>query len=321
MTDRDETQRYKHNLWGEADGAAVYSVLAEAEKDPHLTQIYRRLAAVEGAHAEFWRSRLNRAVKVSPSSRPGGLAWLAWHFGPGFGLPDCQAQRNAVAGGLPADERSHARLILAAAGGGGVTGPVLAQLEGRHRGGGNALRAPVLSANDDLISMLTLEMGMAGAGAAELRILLTGLAGLVCGACAMAVGQWLSVNTAREPPESLEKEKDEPAPLYQAKGLGEERAKALANRLLSPKSALDRLVREDLGNDPKKLGPFSRLAGNAAIVASLALSGSALAMIGAGASLFTGRGIFFCAVRQLVIGYAAALVTFSIGRIAAVAPG
>jgi hypothetical protein len=165
MTDRDKPQRYNDNLRGEADGAAVYPALAEAEKDPHLAKIYRRPAALEGAHAEFWRSRLNRAVKVSPSSRPGGLAW---HFGPGFGLPGCQAQRDAVAGALPADERSHARLIPdAAGGGGGVAGPVLAQLEGRHRGGGNALRAPVLGANDDLISTLSLEMGMAGAGTAE----------------------------------------------------------------------------------------------------------------------------------------------------------
>jgi VIT1/CCC1 family predicted Fe2+/Mn2+ transporter len=104
------------------------------------------------------------------------------------------------------------------------------------------------------------------------------------------------------------------------------------------------LVREELGIDPKELGgsawaaagtsfalfatgaifpvaPFFFLAGAAAIVASLALSGLALAAIGAGTSLFTGRGLVFSAARQLAIGYAAALITFGIGRLAGVALG
>ena len=51
------------------------------------------------------------------------------------------------------------------------------------------------------------------------------------------------------------------------------------------------------------------------MVASLALSGVVLAAIGAGTSLFTGRGFFFSAARQVVIGYAAAAITFGIGRL------
>src|SRR3546814_14274449 len=41
-------------------------------------------------------------------------------------------------------------------------------------------------------------MGVAGAAAEERTILLTGIAGLVAGACSMAMGEWLSVNSARE---------------------------------------------------------------------------------------------------------------------------
>jgi VIT1/CCC1 family predicted Fe2+/Mn2+ transporter len=41
-------------------------------------------------------------------------------------------------------------------------------------------------------------MGIAGAGASGKSILLTGLAGLVAGACSMALGEWLSVTNARE---------------------------------------------------------------------------------------------------------------------------
>src|SRR5258706_7945652 len=81
---------------------------------------------------------------------------------------------------------------------GGLSGTALARLEGRHRAGGNALRAAVLGANDGLVSNLSLVMGVAGAAVSSSTILLTGLAGLVGGACSMAMGEWLSVTSARE---------------------------------------------------------------------------------------------------------------------------
>lgn len=374
MNQTDEERRLKDNLQGEVDGAAVYMALAEAEQDPNLATIYKRLAAVERAHAEFWRSRLDRAANkhttLTPSFRARALGWLARHFGPGFILPTIAAneardstqydtQADAAAGGLPADERSHARIInVALSTHKGLAGPALARLEGRHRGAtGNALRAAVLGANDGLVSNLSLVMGVAGAAAAERTILLTGLAGLVAGACSMAMGEWLSVTSSRELNEkqiateaaelkqSPEEEMEELALIYQAKGLGEAEARKLATRLLSQKDvALDTLVREELGIDPKQLGgsawaaagtsfllfslgaifpvaPFFVLSGPAAVLASLASAGLALAAVGAGTSLFTGRSVVFSATRQLAIGYAAALVTFGIGRLAGIALG
>lgn len=112
MRDKDDERRLKDNLQGEIDGAAVYAALAEAEAEPNLAKIYRRLAAVERAHAEFWQSRLNRTTKLAPSLRARGLAWLARRFGPSFVLPTLaasearnsshyDAQPDAVAGGLP----------------------------------------------------------------------------------------------------------------------------------------------------------------------------------------------------------------------------
>ena len=370
MADFNEQRRFKDNLQGEVDGAAIYAALADMEKDTNLANIYRRLAAVERAHAEFWRSRLDRASKkhtiLTPSFRARGLSWLARHFGPSFVLSAIAAseardsshydtQPDAVAGGLPADERSHARIIHAASSGHtGLAGPALARLEGRHRGGaaGNALRAAVLGANDGLVSNLSLVMGIAGAAAVDRTILLAGLAGLVAGACSMAMGEWLSVSSSRELYEkqiateaaeleqSPEEEMEELALIYQAKGLGEAEARALAGRILSQKDvALDTLVREELGIDPTKLGgsawtaagtsfalfslgavfpivPFFFLSGSNAILASVAVSGLALAAIGAGTSLFTGRSVMSSVVRQLAIGYAAALITYGIGRLA-----
>jgi VIT1/CCC1 family predicted Fe2+/Mn2+ transporter len=370
MTDADDRRRYVQNLQGEVDGAALYEALAGAEKDPKLAEVYRKLAQVEHAHGDFWRKQLDRIGAARPGLRPSfrarSLAWLARRFGAGFVLPTIAAaeardsaqydnQPEAVKAGMPADERSHRRVIQAAEESvGGVPGAMVASLEGRHAGGGNALRAAVLGANDGLCSNLSLVMGVAGASVAEKTILLTGLAGLVAGACSMALGEWLSVNSSRELYErqiateaaeleqSPEEEKEELVLIYQAKGLAEPQARALAEELLSRRdAALDTLVREELGVDPQELGgspwsaaassfllfaagaifpvfPFFFLQGSAAVVAAIALSGAALAAIGAGTSLFTGRGVLFSAVRQLLIGYAAAAVTFGVGRLVGV---
>jgi vacuolar iron transporter family protein len=371
MTDDGSAGRYRTNLQGEIDSAALYRAMAEAERDPHLSEVYQRLAAVEEAHAEFWRKQLSRLGATALALRPGwrtrSLVWLARRFGPQFVLPTLStleqrdvgvydAQPEAVAGGLPVAERSHNRVVeaMASAMPGGASGSSLARLEGRHRGGGNALRAAVLGANDGLVSNLSLVMGVAGAAEPGGTILLTGLAGLVAGACSMAMGEWLSVTSSGELSQQQiaieadelqqipEEEMEEMVLIYQAKGLDEAAARALAERLMANKDgALDTLVREELGIDPAELGgspwtaagtsfglfaagaifpvaPFFVLQGGAALVTSLVASGVALALIGGGTSLFTGRGIVFSSARQLAIGYAAAAITYAIGRLVGV---
>jgi VIT1/CCC1 family predicted Fe2+/Mn2+ transporter len=375
MTDREAAARYRANLRGEVDGAALYRALADAETDPRLKEVYGRLAAVEEGHAEFWRKQLDRigarAGRLGLGWRTRALAWLARRFGPQFVLPTINrleqrdsgqydAQAEAVAGGLPAAERSHARVVQAieSSAPGGLQGSALARLEGRHRAmGGNALRAAVLGANDGLVSNLSLVMGVAGAAVAERTILLTGLAGLVSGACSMAMGEWLSVNSSREFYQKqieIEKSEVEQAPeeeieeivlIYEAKGLPRPQAEALAKQMMANKNtALDTLVREELGIDPDSLGgsawtaaassfllfsvgavfpvaPFLFFGGRTAVIASLAASGIALAAIGAGTSLFTGRSVAFSAFRQLLIGYLAAAITYAIGMLAGVTLG
>ena len=145
--------------------------------------------------------------------------------------------------------------------------------------------------------------------------------------------------------QSPEEEKEEIILIYQAKGLPEAQARALADRLMANKdTALDTLAREELGIDPDELGGsawtaagasfglfaigaifpvlgFFFLAGNAAIYAGIAFSAVALFGIGAGTSLFTGRGLFFSGMRQLVIGLGAAAITYGIGRLIGVSLG
>jgi VIT1/CCC1 family predicted Fe2+/Mn2+ transporter len=262
--------------------------------------------------------------------------------------PETQGTRMA------ADEGLHARLLQAIANTSreGMDGRMLARLEGRHRAiDGNALRAAVLSANDGLVSNLSLVMGVAGANLPSHAILITGLAGLLAGACSMAMGEWVSVQSSRELSQrqiALEAEEIKMAPeeerqelvlIYEAKGVPREEAtKMAAEVMLNPGKALDTLSREELGIDPGQLGgspweaagaafllfplgaivpvlPFALLTGMQAIGVSLLLSAMALFLIGAAITVVTGRSLLYSGGRQLVLGLAAAGLTYGIGRL------
>jgi VIT1/CCC1 family predicted Fe2+/Mn2+ transporter len=364
-----DARRWRANLQDELDSAALYRQVAEVEEDERLAQVYRRLAEVEERHAEFWRGRLREAGEEVPPHRIGWrarlLAWAARRFGIGFVLPTIDAMEQADAGGydaqpeaagtaLPAEERSHARLLQAIGEGGqgGLQGPSVARLEGRHRAAsGNSLRAAVLGANDGLLSNFSLVMGVAGAQLGHSEILITGLAGLVAGAGSMAMGEWISVMNARElfsrqiaiEREELEaipeEEREELTLIYQAKGLPADQAGELADRLMStPAQALDTLSREELGINPEELGgsasaaagtsfvlfaigatvpivPYLFGGGTGAIVLSAVLSAAALFGIGALITLMTGRGVLFSGGRQVLVGFAAAALTFGLGAL------
>jgi vacuolar iron transporter family protein len=117
-------------------------------------------------------------------------------------------------------------------------------------------------------------MGVAGAQVSANTVLVTGLAGLLAGAGSMAMGEWVSVQSARELAahqleieateieEIPDEEREELALIYEAKGLGTEDARALAARQIADTStALDTLAREELGIDPDELGGSAAVAG------------------------------------------------------------
>jgi VIT1/CCC1 family predicted Fe2+/Mn2+ transporter len=364
-----DLDRYQANLQDEIDGVALYRALAEVDPDPALAGIYGRLADAEERHAALWRAKIREAGGTLGPERP---AWrtrvliaLARRFGPGLVLPTIAGreeadrtkyaeQTDARAAGLSAEEQSHARLFRAIApeGSSGVSGSVIAQFEGRHRAsGGNALRAAVLGANDGLVSNASLVMGVAGADLAGRSILITGLAGLLAGSLSMALGEWLSVQSARElyahqigiEREELElmpaEEAEELALIYQSKGLPADRAKELADSIIQDQSAaLDTLAREELGVDPEELGgsawvaaitsfvlfsagaivpvfPYFFSSGWGAVIASVILSVIALFVIGAAITIITGQSALKSGGRQVLFGLAAAAITFGLGRL------
>src|SRR5262250_1217991 len=252
-----DVERYRENLRDELNGAALYTALAEADRDPIRKDLFLQLAQAEATHAQFWREKLGAAgLKEDafvPDFRTRLLARLAKRFGPRFVLPTIAAaefsDRNKYSGqpdaqALAAEERGHAAVVQAVAGATPkvVTGPNIARAEPWHRAAsGNNLRAAVLGANDGLVSNFCLMMGIAGAGTSNKTILLTGLAGLIAGACSMALGEWLSVTNARElaqtqigkEAEELEQtpqaEQHELALIFQAKGLPKEDAQRVAS--------------------------------------------------------------------------------------------
>ncbi|MGD1147473.1 MAG: VIT1/CCC1 transporter family protein [Thermoanaerobaculaceae bacterium] len=374
-TPRNDVARFRRNWQEEIDSAAIYAAIAQVEKAEKLAEVYRRLSASEETHIRFWEGKLRDAGGRVPHRRPSLrsrlIVALSRRFGTQSVVPmlamkeqagrhDYDDQPEALAANLPAVENSHARLLatISHARGSGMEGGLLARLEGRHRAvGGNALRAAVLGANDGLVSVLSLVMGVAGAHSSNRAILIAGLAGTLAGACAMAMGEWLSVQSARELAqrqidierdelrEAPKEEQEELSLIYQAKGLGKEEADTLAAKLMADKdNVLDTLTREELGLDPTELGgsaweaaitsfflfftgaiapvaPFLFLSGAPAVVTSLVASGLALFATGAAITLLTGRGVLYSGTRQLLIGLGAAGVTFGIGRLIGISVG
>ena len=363
-----DVARFRANRQAEVDSAALYRALSESETDARLASVFRRLSETESGHADFWERLLAPSGRAEPRPRPTwrtrALIALARRFGARAVLPTVlERERSDSASyaqqpesrdtALPGDERSHRRLLDALAEGtSGLEGATIARLEGRHRTlGGNALRAAVLGANDGLVSNVSLVMGVAGAAASDRTLLVTGLAGLLAGAGSMAMGEWLSVQSARElhqrqlDIESAElaaapaEEAHELALIYQAKGLSEAQAQSLAEHLMAkPETARETLAREELGIEPGDLGgspwqaagtsaalfsvgaivpvfPFLFLSSNTAVFTSLACSAVALCLIGAGITLLTGRSVWYSAVRQLLFGVVAAGLTYGVGRL------
>lgn len=120
------------------------------------------------------------------------------------------------------------------------------------------LRASVLGANDGIVSISSLIIGVAAANTAQSDILLAGLAGLVAGAMSMAAGEYVSVSSQSDTEkadlererksleENVELEKEELASIYAARGLTTELADQVAEQLMSH-DALGAHARDEIG--------------------------------------------------------------------------
>ncbi len=163
----------------------------------------------------------------------------------------------------------------------------------RHRVGvGGWLRAAVLGANDGVVSIASLVVGVAAADSGREAILTAGLAGLVGGALSMAVGEYVSVSSQRDVERAdLERERQELRTqpeielreltgLLAAKGMSRETAQAAA-RELTQHDALAIHAAEELGFQPDALARPLQAASVSAVAFGL---GAALPLAAMGLS-------------------------------------
>ncbi|OBG32338.1 hypothetical protein A5672_25810 [Mycobacterium alsense] len=128
----------------------------------------------------------------------------------------------------------------------------------------NWLRAGVLGANDGIVSVAGIVVGVAAATVQRGPILTAGIAGLTAGAVSMALGEYVSVSTQRDTEEALlakerrelrddpAAELDELAELYEGKGLSPATARTVAEELTDHNPFLAH-AEVELGIDPEEL--------------------------------------------------------------------
>lgn len=132
----------------------------------------------------------------------------------------------------------------------------------------NWLRAAVLGANDGIISISSLAIGVAAASSARAPIMLAAVAGLVAGALSMAAGEYVSVSSqmdiekadinreAKELEEMPDEELQILTQIYEKRGLKKETALQVAKELTEA-DALGTHVRDELGiNEISKANPL-----------------------------------------------------------------
>jgi len=353
--------RFRQNYIVEMDGIALYRAMAAAEQDDQRAAIFEKLAQNEERHAQRWAKLIQSGGGAVPAHKPSArvqmLGWMARRFGTHRVVPiisnmeardEAGYMRQPEAAGLPAEERAHSRTLLAMEGKTSGQESIAGTERWHISAHGGGLRAAVFGINDGLLSNFSLVMGFAGAEAKPEYIILAGVAGLLAGSFSMAAGEYVSVSAQREVFEqqiAIEKEELEMSPkeeeeelslIYQAKGIPEQEASRLAQRIIqNPKTAIDTLAREELGLDPASLGspwtaaissfcafvigafvpvaPYLLTAGTKAWIASASLSFFALFTVGAVLSIFTARGPLLSGARMLGIGLLVSAITYSVG--------
>lgn len=340
-----DVRRWRRHLADERAEAGIYRDLA-ARRTGEEREILTRLAEAEGRHESHWLHLLGDQVgkPLGPDLRTRFLGLLARHLGFVFVLALLQRSEGRskyendphATSTMAADERLHGEVVRS-----------LAE-RGRNRLSGS-FRAAVFGANDGLVSNLSLILGVGASGVPTRVILLTGLAGLLAGALSMGAGEYVSVRSQRElldastpDPEAhtllpdLDIDANELALLFRSRGVDAEVAARQAAEVLAgrrdQRTALGgadadahEAVGSGLGAAVSSFLCFASGAvvpvipylfgaqGMVAVVVSAGLVGLTLLGTGAIVGLLSGGSPLLRGLRQLLIGYGAAAVTYLLG--------
>ncbi len=212
----------------------------------------------------------------------------------------------------------------------------------------NWLRAGVLGADDGIVSVAAVAVGVAGATTAASAVLTAGIAALVGGAVSMALGEYVSVSSQSDSQRALlEKEsrelRDDPraeleelVAAYRAKGLSERTARAVAEEL-SEHDALGAHLEAEYSIDREDVvSPWSAAFASAVsftlggilpllaillppqpvrIAVEFVVVLVALAATGATSALIGGARVWRAMLRVVAGGALALAATFAIGRL------
>lgn len=216
----------------------------------------------------------------------------------------------------------------------------------------NWLRAAVLGANDGIVSVSSLIVGVAVADPSPKAILIAGMAGLAAGAMSMAAGEYVSVSSQSDIERAdldrerialeqmPEQELAELAAIYESRGMTPATAMQAA-REVTAHDALGAHAREELGlHDVNQANPlqaamaslltFAIAAAVPVLAAVLAPAGMvipvvlgvtlvALAVLGAVGAKAGGAPLLPATIRVLIWGAFAMAVTMGVGRIFGIA--
>lgn len=338
-------KRWRQYLADERAEAAVYRELAE-RRTGQEHYILLGLAEAEARHQQHWLKLLGDDVgkPLRGDLRTRFLAFLAKHFGSLFVL--ILAQRAEARSpydldadaseSMAADERIHGEVLR------GLAARGRTQLAG-------SFRAAVFGANDGLVSNLALVLGIGATGVPASTVLFTGVAGLLAGALSMGSGEYVSVRSQRE---LLDASRPDPASqaalahlnidanelslVYEARGMEKNAARAQATEVLGTleldaddpsASGIDE--HEAIGSPwNAAISSFLFFASGALIpvlpylfgarhLVAIAIAAGAvgLALLGTGAivGILSGASPGKRALRQLLIGFGAAGVTYVLG--------
>lgn len=344
-----QIKRWRRYLADEESEARIYRYLARRAEGTDR-EILLQVAEAEKRHQQHWRDMLGEHanVHVRPSLQSLVLQFLAKNFGSVFILAMAQraesrspyAEDPDATEEMAADEAIHEEIIRALA------------TSGREKLSGN-FRAAVFGANDGLVSNLALTMGITASGASSSMVLLSGIAGLLAGALSMAAGEFVSVRSQRELLDAsqptqvtlrvahdLDLDSNELELIYRARGMEPDAAHHRAmerfgymdcdcDPSLSHREDEDREENVALGTDiGAAAASFAFFASGAlvpilpyifglsgvfAMVLSLLFVGAALGFTGGVVGLLSGASPLKRGIRQILIGFGAAFVTYLLG--------
>jgi VIT1/CCC1 family predicted Fe2+/Mn2+ transporter len=292
----EDVRRRLLRAWrGEVEAGYVYQALARRERDRRRAEILARIAEAEASHRSRIEARMAAlgipipdlgSVRISPWLRlqarlaPIDRMLRAREAAEDdevagvYGSPTGDQDTDRLLRSIRHEERAHSRALGEMVEPAPEPGPRerLDRILGREKHGaaGGWVSDAIYGANDGLAAVFGIVAGVSGATAGSRFVLTAGLAGAVASAVSMGVGAWLAARSEAEMVQAylaqerqeLEQhpaeEKEELSLFYQLKGLSQQEADELVERLARhPEAMVQTLVSEEFGVGEAGRSPWS----------------------------------------------------------------